>query len=494
MNFIDKIINFFNPQAGLKRVQSRARQDILKDYVRKYDGAANSRRTENWVTSTTDSNAEVRSALATLRNRSRDLVRNNSWAERVMSLYENNVIGKGIQVQFYSSNKKLADIINRVWTAWADSTDCDWSETSSFVMLQRLATRTIAESGEVLIRMHVDKSSKVPLKLELLEPDFINTNQMEARVKGNYVIDGIEVDGRGRKVSYNLYKSHPGASDIMAIVKGGAFESVNVEAKYLVHGYRMNRSGQLRGVPLLAPVIINMREFDEYMDAQIVKQKISACMTAFITDPQGSTDMSTEEQEVASHFEPGTINILGPGQNVEVASPPTIEGLGEFTATTLRSIAVGTGLSYEALSGDLSQVNFSSARMGWLEMARNIDVWREQMMIPMVFEKIVRMFITTIELTGTQIPKDLTWKYTSPRREMIDPTREIPATIEGIRGGLITLSDAIKQSGNDPEVHLNEIEAMNAKLDEKKIILDCDPRHEKTKFMQEKNKDEQNIS
>ena len=125
--------------------------------------------------------------------------------------------------------------------------------------------------------------------------------------------------------------------------------------------------------------------------------------------------------------------------------------------------------------------------MGWLEMARNIDVWREQMIIPMVLDPVVRNFILALELKGIKVPTDLTWSFTSPRREMIDPTKEIPATIEGIRGGLITLNDAIKQAGCDPDIHLQQIEDMNKKLDDKKIILDSDPRKETKYQPQEKN-------
>ena len=38
-----------------------------------------------------------------------------------------------------------------------------------------------------------------------------------------------------------------------------------------------------------------------------------------------------------------------------------------------------------------------------------------------------------------------------PKLLMIDPTKEIEAQITAIRGGLKTLSEAIREQGNDPE-------------------------------------------
>lgn len=478
--FIDRLINYFNPESGLRRLKSRKQAEVISSVVRKYEGAGHSRRTENWTTSNTDANTEVRTSIAKLRSRSRDLVRNNAWAERAVSVLENNVIGRGIVTQFFSGNTRIESQINQLWKEWTDSFACDWSDQMTWPMMQRMIVRTIAESGESLCRLHfMDSRSKaqVPLKLELLEPDFIATDNYTTTAKSNNtIIDGIELNSNGRKVAYYLYKAHPGSTDLYSLMKGGATETFRLDGKYLLQAYKINRPGQLRGVPIFAPVIIPMRELDEYMDAQIVKQKVSACFSAFILDPNGSNDLTQNEIEIAENLEPGAMPILGPGQDVKTATPPPVDGFGDFVATNLRSIACGLGLSYEALTGDLSQVNFSSARMGWLEMSRNIDMWRNQVMIPMILDPVVNAFLQAISLKGVKVPTDLNWYHTAPRREMIDPTREVPALIDGIRGGLYTLNDVIKQFGQDPETHLMDIQKMNAQLDEKEIVLDSDPR------------------
>ena len=66
--------------------------------------------------------------------------------------------------------------------------------------------------------------------------------------------------------------------------------------------------------------------------------------------------------------------------------------------------------------------------------------------------------------------------WTPPRREMIDPTKEVPALKSAVRSGFITLQDAMIQNGYEPEVMINQISDMNEKLDGLGIILDTDPR------------------
>ena len=71
--------------------------------------------------------------------------------------------------------------------------------------------------------------------------------------------------------------------------------------------------------------------------------------------------------------------------------------------------------------------------------------------------------------------KKATW--TAPKREMIDPVKETEAQITAIRGGLKTLSEAIREQGNDPEKQFDEMANDNALLDQYKLKLDSDPRN-----------------
>ena len=61
---------------------------------------------------------------------------------------------------------------------------------------------------------------------------------------------------------------------------------------------------------------------------------------------------------------------------------------------------------------------------------------------------------------------------------MVDEVREIPALVEKVRAGLISMPEAIRQQGMDPDTTLAEIAAWNAKLDAAGVILATDPRQD----------------
>jgi lambda family phage portal protein len=210
----------------------------------------------------------------------------------------------------------------------------------------------------------------------------------------------------------------------------------------------------------------------------LIKQKVSACFSAFIHDIEvPADDMDAEKELEIERLEPGVIEYLPPGKDIKFATPPmpptgTYEA---FVNNVLHSVAAGVGVSYEALTGNLEEVNFSSARMGWLEFGRNIDSWRKHMLIPQFCDKVMLWFLEAAEAMGVST-EGVTNTWTPPRRELIDPTKEIPAKIKAIRAGIETLSDVIRQNGGDPTTQFQEIKKDNDILDRLGLVLDSDPR------------------
>jgi capsid protein len=132
---------------------------------------------------------------------------------------------------------------------------------------------------------------------------------------------------------------------------------------------------------------------------------------------------------------------------------------------------------YFVLTGDYSQVNFSSGRMGWLEFQRCIEQWRWNMVIPRFLDPTFRWFEQIAALVG--VPDEgYTHGWTAPRREMIDPLKEIEAILLAVKGGLQSLPEAIREIGYDPDEVIAQIEEHNSKLDAKKIVIDSDPRQD----------------
>ena len=168
---------------------------------------------------------------------------------------------------------------------------------------------------------------------------------------------------------------------------------------------------------------------------------------------------------------------LGLGESVSFGTPPTFNGYQPYSWQSLHAIAVGLGVPYELLAGDLKGVNFSSGRMGWLHFARRVDVWQWRMLIPQLCEGGWRWFMEAQALLPGGVLEDARAEWVPPRRDMVNPSEETENLKERIRNGLTTWQDGLRELGvTDPDAHAAQIAKNNALLDKHGLILDCDPR------------------
>lgn len=468
MNAIDNVVSFFNPEAGAKRARAR----LALDQVRRYDGAASSRRTENWHAPNTSADAATAPGLERLRNRARDLTRNNPYASRAIQVLVNNTVGGGCLGQLTSRSRSRAARWNVLWNEWAhDPKACDYDARMNFWGLQSLVFRTVVESGECLIRKRIEPGARFPLKLQVLEPDFLDDTRADRMTAdGGYIREGVEYDANDKRIAYHMHRIHPGDRSLSI----GRYETVRVPASEVIHVFRRDRPGQSRGVPWGAPVINRLRDFDDFSDAQLLKQKISACFAGFVVDSEAQD--AGGSPPLAETLEPGSLEILPPGKDIRFASPPSVGEFDSFSRAMLLQIAAGFGVTYEALTADLSNANYSAARMGHLEFSRNVDCWQKQILIAQMLGPCWEWFVNAAEIIGEQ-PMDIRMQWTPARRELIDPQKEVGAIIESVRGGLMSLSEAIRRSGYEPAEVMAEIARDAAMLDELGLILDTDPRN-----------------
>jgi lambda family phage portal protein len=470
---LDRALLAIAPKWALARMQSRAAAIVL---ARNYEAAAGGRRTQNWGRQVSDANAAAGPALASLRALSRDLLRNNAWARNGRRVITRNVVGWGITPKALAGPAALS----QAWKKWAGSTQCDAAGRLTFSGLQKLAMSSIFDGGEVLIRRRwrrPDDGFALPMQLQVLEPDHLDTSRNNVQgTQGGMVYYGIEYDAIGRRVAYWLFDQHPGAAVSLGAV------SRRIPASEVIHAFDLERAGQERGVPWLAAAIGNLRDFDEFEDAELMKQKIAACMTMFVTDVDGTGTGIAEpstgtDDPLVETMEPGMVIYGKPGQDVKFGVPPPATDLG-FSARTLRRIAAAIGITYEDQTGDYSQVNFSSSRMARIAHWGNVYDWQWNLMIPQVcvpawewaMEAAVFAGIisSTAELPGAE--------WTPTPMAMTDPDKEARANVVMVRSGQKTLSQVIREQGGDPEAQLEEYAEDLAKLDAKGIILDIDAR------------------
>ncbi len=479
-NLADTFIGYFSPKSLVERKRARIQAQLLERFeTRQYEAASHSNRLRNWYTPRTSANVETKLSTLTLRDRARDLVRNNPHSARAVNVITSYSVGAGIVPQIRAKDPTKQKKIEALWKNWALNPKCiDSEQRHDLYSLQSLAMRAVVESGECLVKIHKGAPGLIPYSIQLLEPDFIDSFR-EYRTEGGYVIQGIEHDKQGRRTAYWLFKEHPGG-----FVNLSSYSAISeqIPADEILHIYRCERPSQVRGVSWFAPVLIALKDLSDFEDAQLLKQKISACFAVFVRDlEQGIDPLSQnnpDDKNAVGRLEPGSIQYLAPGQDVTFASPSPLDGYGEYCARVLRAISVGLGLNYENLTGDLSQVNFSSGRMGFLDFQRNLELWRWNIMILQFCEPIWKIFLQSLEILGIDT-SDVTVTWTPPRTPMIDPSKELESIRTGIRGGLYTLSESLRElHGTDPQAHLEELASDFKLLDKLGLKLDTDPRND----------------
>ena len=463
--WLDRAIGYLSPAAGLRRLRARAASGVM---LRHYEAAAVGRRTQGWKRSSADANTAVGAASTKVRDVARDLVRNNGYAESALTTIIDHVVGTGI----VAKPKPKNEAAGKTWSGWANSTDCDADGRNDFAGLQALVCRTVIEAGEVLVRQRIRRPEDgfaIPMQLQVLDPDYLDSDR-NAQRGPNRVINGVEFDAIGRRVAYWLFPEHPGATGAILGLHG---VSTRVPAEGVLHIYRQDRPGQVRGISWFAPVLVKFKDFDEYEDATIMKQKIAACLAVVSSDPDSPLGTTTADAPTVDSLEPGMILRGGAGQ-FEVVQPPSVREYPDYVRTTLRAIATGLGVSYEDLTGDYTSTNFSSARMSRLRHWARVEAWRWRMLIPQFCDPVWAWVMEAAAVMNAATAEAAKW--TAPAMPMIDPSQEGLAYQRLVRSGLMTQSEAIRERGYDPDELYAEMAEDNAKLDRLGLTLDSDPR------------------
>ncbi|MCU0909804.1 MAG: phage portal protein [Rhodobacteraceae bacterium] len=474
MNVLDRLIGIAAPEAALRRARARAALRVVEAH---YAAGTKTQRASSWRASGADADGASQ-RRDRLRFIARDMVRNTPLALRGQMVIANNVIGDGIIPKVKAPQVTIERQLRALALAHLDTTAIDADGRSNLYGLQRLVVNAVVDAGEVLVRRRRRRRTDglpLPFQVQVIEADFIDTSREGTLANGGYIREGIEFDAIGRRAAYWLFDEHPGST--FRPLRG--LMSRRVPASEVLHVYRQDRPGQMRGVTWFAPVAMNLQDLADGQDAHLMRQKIAACFAGFVTDtdsvgmPQTAAD--AEKRDPLGSIVPGRLQRLSPGESIEFPTPPGVDGFDQFTAVILRSVAAGLGITYEALVGDLSQVNFSSARMGRMEMNRNVSSWQWLMVVPQLLQPLAEWFLEAAELQmGRLLPAGTSIDWTPPAVIMVDPTREVAAMRDAVRAGFASRRMQVRALGYDPEEIEAEIAEERAAALEAGLVFDTD--------------------
>lgn len=449
-----------------------ARRPVVKQ-VRLYSGAKNGRFSAGFGSSGNSSaDGELNTSLTALRSRSRQLVRDNAYAKRAKLIVVNNVVGSGIglQAQVRTSRDTMAERINEqieeAWRAWCAADSCHTGGVLHFSDMERLAMGQVFEAGEVIIRLHFRAfgDSRVPLGLEVVEAERIAAeHEAGALAPGARIRMGIEVDLFNRPIAYWIRKGHPG--DLRDMPDADKFE--RVPADQILHLKEGDRWPQTRGVPWLHPVLRKLDDIGEYSGSEVQAARASSLYFGTIESPESNNPMMTTEASgtvnATMEIEAGLIQQLLPGEKLSFHTPSRPNtNIEPFIRYMLREVAAGVGPSYESLSRDYSQSNYSSSRLALLDdrdLWRVLQQWwcrsfRDQLHKAWLRQAVLARAIPAISVEEYALRpakfEAVLWKCRG--WSWVDPTKEVNAYKEAVKAGFTTVTDVIAATAGGADI------------------------------------------
>jgi lambda family phage portal protein len=489
MNALDRLIGYFSPSRGAARAKAR-------HALRTYEGAGAGRRSSSWRATGVSANSEIAAALKPLRDRARELGRNNAYAARILDIVPSHVVGNGIVPISASGKDGIDRLVNELWAEW--QIQADVTGHLSFAAMQVLAVRSMIESGDVACRFidrEMEGARTVPMQLQLLEADFID-HFRDGLYGGSLVTEGLPSSVQRTRLGvamgqYDewqglwLWPYHPGEMDTINQV---ALTSKFVPRQDLMHMFKVLRPGQVRGVSWFAPIMTNARDLADFLDAVNVKARVEACFAGFIVNDDSSqlplvdpdaagygSDLSLPNASMTT-LEPGMLKELRIGQDIKFAQPTSTTQVDPILMFNLQAIAAGVGCTYDQATGDLRQANYSSLRAGKLDFWRLVGQLQKHVVIPMLCRPTWDRFISRAILAGKLRPRrggyPVDWVV--PAKEMIDPKKDFDAAKNTVRAGAMTPQQFIASFGGDWRNDLEEFKAFFDRAHALGIVLDID--------------------
>jgi lambda family phage portal protein len=452
-----------------------------------------------------------------LMSRIHDVGRNDGWASAGMSRMVDAAIGAKLNLSATPIASRLgieqeeaddlADKIEDAFDEYANDPRFYNDAQRRQPLGGQIATafRHRLGDGEAFGVLHFDESQPISTCLEVVHPDRCKTPK--GRREGDGVRTGVELGKRGAPIGYHFLTQHPGERTF-------GFPGLNQQTAYVprwtsfgrpivVHMFETTEAGQVRGVPVLATVVKKLRMLGRYDEAELQAAVLNAVLAAFIESPNDpeqianaigaggpeNADLSARQElrttiydEVPVKVDGVRINFLAPGDKANFLDAKHPNAVYEpFVRAALRNIASALGLSYEQLSMDWGQVNYSSARAALIEVWRGVTA-RRDLFAAMYLQPIYSAWLEEVLDKRIVIaPKKAkpfreavgAWtsaEWIGPGRGWVDPLKEANAAIARIASGLSNYKRECAEQGIDWKDNFRQVSRERRWMDQHKEL------------------------
>lgn len=465
---LDRVIGWADPVRGAQRLRGRFQMAVAGTYV---GGSKTRRSMSQWKTSGGSADEDLVLDRETVRDRARDLVRNNALASGTLGGVVSNAVGTGLRMKPMIDREVLglgedeADAWQRAagaeWGLFSGSPECDAAGVLDFDGQSQLALRSTLENGDTFALLAFREKAPWPygLRVQLIEADRVDNPLGKADTETLFA--GIEKDRDGRPLRYHVLNSHPGGRFGAGRLEGRWVPAFTATGRRnMLHLFDPKRIGQSRGVSYFAPVIEPLRILGEYTTAELMAATVSGFFTVFVKSetgglnlnpmqPTAETGAKGTDDDVKLGY--GAMVGLGPGEDVIFADPKRPTSMFDpFVMAILRQIGVGLELPFEVMIKHFT-ASYSASRAALLDAWRFYKgrrAWLVRSFCQPVYEALVEEAVARGRLAAPGFFDDpmvrrayLGARWTGPAPGQIDEQKAVAAARDRMDADLTTLDE-----------------------------------------------------
>jgi lambda family phage portal protein len=387
----------------------------------------------------------------TLKIRSRYEAANNSYYRGMIDSYVADLVGTGPRIQFRTDSRNTNRILENRWHGWATASRFDGK-------LRTIAKGKVGD-GEGIALATTNKRLDDGVKLDWNE---IESDQMTTPSPGfvdYFWVDGVVLDRLGNPTGYHILRHHPG--DLFS-PQLNPMEFDTWAPDKVIHWFRRDRPGQVRGIPEATPALELFATLRRYTKAVVAAAELAADFSAVLkTEAPADENAEDPEPYTTTAIDRGVMTTLPYGfdlQQFEPEQPTTTYDM--FVRVILREIARCMQIPLNIAMGDSSLMNYSSGRLDHLGYHRHQRVVRSECESEALRKAVVAWYAEGLRVPGyfprglpEQVPPHR-WFWDSA--ESIDPEKDANAEQLQLDGHTTTLAEIYAQQGKDWEEEIRQ--------------------------------------
>ena len=388
--------------------------------------------------------------------RAREIVLGNALATNAADAFVANAVGTGIKPSPLLDDAAAKQAIQELWLAWTDEADADGL--TDFYGLQALVARELFVAGECFVRLRPRRPS-----------DGLQRAAATAAAAGGDAAAGQDRDGGERQsdpLRHRVRRDRPARRLLVPAQASRRPDRPTKCSPATVSGCRpsrccisasRSRPGSCAACRTITPALVRLFQMDQYMDAQVERQKTAALFVGFVTRPRRTRRCSARPRRTTAaalaQLQPALFQELLPGEDVRFSQPPGVGS--DFELFWYRvCLELAAGGRHAVLGADRRPAagQLRLERAGLVEFRRRMEQLQHGVFVYQFCRPVWQRWLDDAVLAGAlDLPgfaaDPRRWrpaKWIPPRWDWIDPLKDLQAEKLAVDAGFKARSDVVE--------------------------------------------------